>query len=498
MRVSRLLGLLLMMSSSSCMVGDVEGDFDISPDVQHSTVKWWVTSHPSSPLMRQSDLQLGVQTGEPNTIEVLDDAAHQYQTVAGFGAALTDASAAILHYDLDGSERDGVLRDLMGTRRGIGLNLLRLPIAASDSTWAGRYSYDDQGPDSSLSNFSVAHDDTYIVPELQHVLSDINSDVKIIASPWSPPAWMKADTTTMVGGWMPWTNHEVYSEYIVKFVRAYWSRHIPIDYLTPQNEPGQPADYPSMTMTPQAEQDFLAHLRPALDRAHFGWVKILGFDHNWGDSYPDALLSDAATRGRLDGIAFHCYGGDHSSAMTALHDKIENQWNDHEEFFLDECDRAETDSGANHVDLEGIQRLIRAMRNWSKSYMAWQLVLHPDGTPNQGHGCAGDGWHCVGVVSVDPTKPHGGRVSYNWDYAYLGHASKFVPRGSKRVDSGPPGHPESMTVGTIESVAFRTPSGGLVLVAYNAGQGAQSLQVVWHGKAFTGTIPGRSAATFTW
>jgi glucosylceramidase len=494
----RVLGLLAALGATSCMVGDIESDLGITPDVTHSTVKWWATSHPSSPLQRQSDLALGAPTGEPNTVEVLDDGAHQYQSVEGFGAALTDASAAILHYELDGDESDGALRDLMGPNRGIGLNLLRLPIAASDSTWNGRYSYDDNGPDWSLNNFSVGHDDQYIVPELQHILNDINPDTKIIASPWSPPAWMKMDTTTMIGGWMPWSNHDVYSRYIVNFVRQYWFRHIPIDYLTPQNEPGQPADYPSMTMTPQAEQDFLAHLRPALDQAHFNWVKILGFDHNWGDTYPVDLLSDPATRGRLDGIAFHCYGGDHSSAMTDLHNTIVNQWNDNKEFFLDECDRSETSGGANHVDIEGIQRLIRAMRNWSRSYMAWQAVLHPDGTPNQGHGCMGDNWHCVGVLSVDPTQPHGSRVSYNWDYAYLGHASKFVPRGSKVIGSGPPGHPEILTVGTIETVAFKTPSGGLVLVGYNTDTIAHNLQVMWHGQAFTASVPARSAVTFTW
>jgi glucosylceramidase len=138
------------------------------------------------------------------------------------------------------------------------------------------------------------------------------------------------------------------------------------------------------------------------------------------------------------------------------------------------------------------------MRNWSRSYNAWQLVLHPDGTPDQGHGCMGNGWHCVGVVSVDPHASTGHKVSYGWDYAYLGHASKFVPRGAVRVDSGSNGDMTSGLVGSVEHVAFQNPDGTRVLVAYNSSESEQAVEVAWHGDAFHTKVPARSAATFTW
>jgi glucosylceramidase len=500
MRTHTRLALLVLAAVPACSgagAGDVGSE---SADItSHSTVKAWVTSHPWAPFQRQTDLQLGPVAGDPATIEVLDAPPNQHQDVDGFGAALTDASAAIMHYELSGQERDALIDDLMSPTHGIGLDILRVPIAASDSTWGGAYSYDDGAPDPSLSRFSIAHDEKYILPILQRIVGTVNPSVHIIATPWSPPAWMKTGTSSMIGGQLQDRYKEAYAEYFVKFVRAYWENHVPIFAITPQNEPGQPADYPSMTLDANDEASFLVNqLSPALTRAHFPWVKVFGYDHNWGDSYPDDLLAHADARAILSGIAFHCYGGDQSAAMTALHDKMQSAWQTNKDIYLTECDRAETNTGANHTDTEGIQKLIRAMRNWSRSYNAWQLVLHPDGTPNQGHGCRGNDWHCVGVVSVDPTAASGKKVAYGWDYAYLGHASKFVPRGAVRIDSGLPGDISAGAVGSIEHVAFLNPDGTRVLVAYNAAQTEQSMQVVWHGTAFTAKIPRRSAATFTW
>lgn len=498
MRIHSCLGVLGLLIAGACSsAGGDPASSEADALGNHATVRVWITSHPSAPFERKPDLQLGAPVSDPTTLEVLDGPSNQYQEVDGFGAALTDASAAIMHYQLTPKERTALLEELMSPTKGLGLNMLRLPVAASDSTWNGAYSYDEGGPDPSLSRFSVAHDEAYILPMLQEIVEHINPSVHIIASPWSPPAWMKKDTGSMIGGYLPAENRGVYAEYLVKFVRAYWEHHVPIYALTPQNEPGQPADYPSMTMNVPAEQSFLVDdLAPALDKAHFGWVKLLGFDHNWGDAYPDELLSDAKVRSVLSGVAFHCYGGDHESAMTELHDKLVNQWHTNKDLYVTECDRSEKDSGGNRDNTEGIQRLIRAMRNWSRSYIAWQLVLHPDGTPDQGHGCMGSDWHCVGVVSVDEHAPH--TVRRQWDFAYLGHASKFVPRGARRVDSGPMGNLQAQTMGPIDNVAFVNPDGTRVLVAYNSSESEQTFQVAWHGVAFTASVPARSAATFTW
>jgi glucosylceramidase len=500
MRNFQRLALLSFMSVAACSGAGGADVGSVSEGVSgHSTVRVWITSDPSSPFRPQPDLELGAASNATDTIEVLDGPSNQHQEVDGFGAALTDASAAIMHYQLTDAERDALLVDLLSPTSGLGLDILRVPIAASDSTWSGAYSYDTGSPDPSLARFSIAHDEEYILPTLERILTQVNPDVHVIATPWSPPAWMKGGTSSMVGGHLLDQYREAYAEYFVKFVRAYWEHHVPIYAITPQNEPGQAADYPSMTLDADDEASFIVNqLSPALDRANFAWVKIFGFDHNWGDPYPGDLLGNADARKILSGIAFHCYGGDHSAAMTALHDQMAQEWNTQKDIYVTECDRSVTDQGVNKSYAEGIQKLIRAMRNWSRSYNSWQLVLHPDGTPNQGHGCMGSDWHCVGVVSVDPSAPEGKRVIHEWDYAYLGHASKFVPRGAVRIDSGAPGDMGNGVVGSIEHVAFQNPDGTRVLVAYNTASTEGSVQVSWHGSAFTLKVPARSAATATW
>jgi O-glycosyl hydrolase len=457
-----------------------------------ATVQLWVTSDPRHPFEKGADTSLGAPTGVAGSIGTLtiDESAENLRAeVDGFGAALTDASAGIMHESLSKSARTALLKDLMSPTEGLGLSMLRLPIAASDSTMDGSYSYDPDGPDPSMRRFSIEHDRAYILPELEEIVGSINPDVHIIATPWSPPGWMKGDSTSMIGGYLKAEYRKAYADYFVHFVRAYWEQpvHIPIYAVTPQNEPGQAADYPSMTMLPGAEATFIHEfLAPALKDANFGWVKIYGFDHNWGSSYPSGLLGDLSADHAdddLDGMAFHCYGGNESAAMTTLHQDARMAGKD---IYLTECDRSEYDDGKLKSYAEGIEKLIYAMNNWSRSYLAWQLVLHPDGTPDQGHGCMGNGWHCVGVVSVTEA----GDITKEWDYAYLGHASKYVACGATTVHMS--------AVGPVESVAFINPHRTRVLVAYNSSNEAARFEVVWQGQAFTSTIPARSAATMKW
>jgi glucosylceramidase len=462
-----------------------------------SAVRSWITSDPKSAFVSQPETSWHAVTSGAATL-VVDDAA-QRQEVDGFGAALTDASAAIMYYEMSDAAREALLSKLVSPTTGLGLSMIRLPIAASDSTWNGAYSYDDWGDahdgDKSLSHFSVEHDRTYIIPTLQKMLA-LNANIHVVATPWSPPEWMKQDSLGMIGGTLRAGDEPSYAEYITDFVRKYWESGIPIYALTPQNEPGQAANYPSMTFPAIDEAAFITnHLRPTLDAAQFDWVRILGYDHNWNNSYPSDLLGDLQSEGALadlDGIAFHCYGSDpegNAKTLSTLHDDPRMAG---KEIYLTECDRSQTPSGSNAGHDEGIQKLIYAMNNWSRSYLAWQIVLHPDGTPNQGSGCMhknADGtveWHCVGVVSVDTS----GDVTNEWDYAYLGHASKFVARSAHVIPLP--------SIGSVDSVAFVNPNGDHVVVAFNAATTKTKVQVEWAGQAFSADIPARSAATYVW
>ncbi len=256
-----------------------------------------------------------------NGVKVInvDDAIH-YQHMAAFGAAMTDSSAWLLWDQLSPAARAVLMSQLFGPE-GIHLNFIRVPIGASDYTVGGTpYSYDDLPAgqsDPTLANFSIAHDEPYIIPSLLQALR-VNPSTQILASPWSPPAWMKANDAfnniDLSGALLP-AYYEPFAEYLVKFIEAYRAQGIPISAITPENEPNAPSSYPGMYLTPAQEAQLVAQkLAPSLAAAGLH-PKIYGLDDT---ELPQAqALVASQARGALAGIAWHCYQG--LGQMSALH-----------------------------------------------------------------------------------------------------------------------------------------------------------------------------------
>src|SRR5690606_35956757 len=193
----------------------------------------------------------------------------------------------------------------------IGINFLRLSIGASDLD-EKVFSYADlpEGQtDPELKHFSLAYDTLYLVPILQQILS-INPDLKIMGSPWSPPAWMKTNNSPIGGKLMP-EFYASYANYFVKYIQAMKEEGIPIYAVTIQNEPEHPGNNPSMAMAPEEQAEFIkSHLGPAFQKAGIS-TKILIFDHNCDHpEYPIAVLNDQEAYPFIDGSAFHLYAGE--------------------------------------------------------------------------------------------------------------------------------------------------------------------------------------------
>ena len=222
----------------------------------------------------------------------------RYQQFSGVGAAMTDSSAWLLDYELPADRRLALMQALFGNLGlpnalgvpAIHLNFLRVAIGSSGAMTVGApYSYDDMPPgqsDSDLSNFSVAHDTSYLIPTLQQALA-INPGLEILANPWSPPAWMKSnDSLDNLGGsgTLLASAYRPLARYIVKFIQAYERQGIPIDEVTPQNEPssgGSGTPYPGLTLPAADEDQFISQdLSPALQAAGLN-TKIYATDHNW-------------------------------------------------------------------------------------------------------------------------------------------------------------------------------------------------------------------------
>jgi glucosylceramidase len=447
-----------------------------SPDT--STVQVWATrADGSHKLTALAPLAFAPGRGSGVPIDV--DHSLLYQTFEGAGAALTDSSAWLID-QLDPPARHELLQGLFGVdSTGIGLSLLRVPLGASDFALSD-YTYDDMPTgqtDEQLASFSIAHDEAYILPTLRHALA-VNPRLRVMATPWSPPAWMKT-SQSLNGGTLDPRYRQALADYLVKSVQAYDRAGVPIAVLTPQNEPQhESASYPSMRLSPQ-EQVILVrdHLGPAMDRAALP-TKLLVHDHNW-DLVDDPLtvLRDPQVRMFADGVAFHCYGGE-PAAQSSIRARYPS-----EGVWFTECSGGgwATDFGAN-VAWTVTNLIIDNFRNWGRSLLLWNLVLDETGGPTNG-GCQ----DCRGVVTVDPTT---GSVRRNEEYYALGHLTRFVQPGARRISS------TDHASGGPRNVAFRNPDGSLTVLVHASTP--SSVSVNWDGRHADLSIPAGGTVTLHW
>ena len=454
---------------------------------------WLTTGDRTSLLAEQPPQALGAPDPAAPTIAV--DPSRAYQRMEGFGASITDSSAHLLARSPD---RDAIMRDLFDPRRGLGLSYLRQPMGASDFVAGEHYTYDDVAPgqtDFRLKHFSIAHDRTEILPLLRQALR-LNPGLKVMATPWSPPAWMKTNDSLVGGRFKDDPRvYDAYARYFVRFVQEYRRAGVPIDAVTLQNEPQNrnPSGYPGMDLRDDEEARLVVAVGRAFQRARIH-TKILGYDHNWSlhpndvgppddpanAEYAASLLSNPAASRYLAGTAFHCYSGD-PDRQSVLHDAFPQK-----DVYFTECSGSESgDPATTFPDtLHWHTRFLTvgAVRNWAKTVITWNLALDPSGGPHNG-GCG----TCFGVVTVDPATGHATPTA---DYYVLGHVTRFIRPGAVRVDS--------TLAGNAWNVAFRNPDGSIVLVVVNDDWGTttQRFDVSAGGTAFSYDLPAGAVATF--
>jgi glucosylceramidase len=443
--------------------------------------------------------------GGSHNLTISVDPSRGYQTMDGFGASITDSSAHVL-YGLDRRTRRATMESLFSPRGGDGLSFLRQPMGASDFVAHGFYTYDDVPAgrtDYHMRRFSIAHDRAQILPLLRRALA-LNRRLKVIASPWSAPAWMKTNGSLIGGRLIDEPRiYAAYARYFVKFVKGYRRAGVPVYAVTVQNEPQNrnPRGYPGMALPVAQEAKLIEALGPALRRARLD-TKIFGYDHNWethpddiastppGEDpeteYPSDLLRSGAGR-YLAGTAFHCYAGD-PSRQTALHRAFPAKG-----IWFTECSGSHgpTDPPAqvfsDTLKWHTRNLVLGVTRNWGKTVVNWNLALDPSGGPHLG-GCD----TCTGVVTVGP----GNRVTRNAEYFALGHLARFVRPGAKRIASTSFG--TTGWNGQIMDAAFRNPDGSTALVVHNENDDPRSFAVMQGGRSFDYTLPGGALATFTW
>jgi glucosylceramidase len=452
----------------------------------NETVSVWLTTGDQTKLLaQQADISFAASSAAASTTITIDDAT-TYQTIDGFGAAMTGSAAYNFNQKLTASQRDALFNDLF-TGSGIRLTFLRHSIGASDFSAYGDYTYDDQPSgqtDTGLTAFSLGSDLTDVVPMLKAARAK-NSAIKLLGSPWSAPAWMKETQSLRNGYYLSTAYYDAYARYFVKYVQAYAAQGLPIYAVTLQNEPGNTAAYMSMRMDPGNQAAFLKNnIGPAFQNAGLS-TKLIAYDHNWDNktptisNYVQSVFADATAASYAAGSAWHGYSATSGIPnMTAVHNAYPN-----EDIWFTEITGSVGSSFAGDLKWHLSNIIIGNMRNWAKSALEWNLALDQNSGPTNG----GTN-NCRGVVTVNNAT---GAVTRNVEYYALGHASKFVDPGAVRVAS-------NSVAGGIEDVAFKNPDGSRVLIALNNSSAANTFKVSWSGQSFTYTLPAGAAATFKW
>ncbi len=451
------------------------------------TVQVTQTSHDLSQALSPV-AQLRFSTKQPSGVPVIKVAdSARYQRIVGVGAAMTDTSAWLLYTQLRGSAFRQTMDRLFGPR-GIHLSFIRVPMGASDfSAGAYPYTYDDipvPGTDPGLLHFSIGHDRAYILPALRAALNR-NPHAQIIATPWTPPRFMKSnnnfDNTNNTATLLP-TMYGPLANYFVDFLRGYSHAKVPVAAIAPQNEPGQGTWYPGLNLPESDEANLIANfLKPALRAARLK-TAIFGYDSSWSNtSYVAGLLQSSAASS-LKGIAYHCYTGT-PTTMSALHRQVPalEQW-------VTEC------TTQIHPKWFPAELEIASLRNWASAVNLWNLALDPLGGPVQAPNTACMG--CTGLVTVDE-RTH--QVSFNNGYFQLGQLSKFLKPGAVRIYSNHFVQYSAAGPGPgLDDVAFRNPDGTDGVLAYNNSTASARFAVVWHNKSFSYSLPAGATVTFVW
>jgi len=441
--------------------------------------------------------------GSSNDAIVLDPS-RTYQEMLGFGGALTDASAYMIN-QLEAPAREKFLRELYHPSE-LGLEVTRICVGSSDYA-ATMYSYDEGDPDPDMQRFSIEHDEPYILPQLRTARKH-NPSLFLLASPWSPPGWMKANGT-MLGGSLKPRNFPAYAKYLVKFLQSYQAEGVPVDAITPQNEVDTDQDgrMPACVWAQEHEIVFVSqHLGPALEQNKIP-TKIWILDYNfnlWGRVMNE--LENPLLNRYVDGVAWHPYVGS-VAAVSRVHDLFpdKNMYSTEGGFEATLSlvgpmtfgagapggagpEPAGGAAGRPRRDRQSTAAIARAgvgaanaVRNWLKCIIVWNLVLDENGKPNIGP------FNGPGFITIDSKTKEITRSGEYWAMKHYTHAAH---RGSKRFD----------TQGGLEGVAhvaFVNPDGAKTVVLSNTGA-ARKVQLRLGGLTTEIALPANSVTNLSW
>lgn len=405
-----------------------------------------------------------------NQVCIFVDPGKKFQTYMGIGAALTDASAETF-YKMPRAQQQELLKAFFDKKDGIGYTVARTNINSCDFS-SDMYTYVEDG-DAALKSFNIEHDRKYKIPFIKEATAAAGGKLTLFASPWSPPAWMKTNADMLHGGKLKPEWYKSWALYYAKFIKAYEKEGVPVWGISVQNEPMATQVWESCIYTAEEERDFLKnHLGPTLEKEGLAAKKIIVWDHNRDLIYQRAqtYFNDPVASKYAWGIGFHWYEPWSGGAPMYDNLKLVNEsFPGKNIFFTEGCAESFTAAGYYRWSLgeKYGSNMINDFNNGMVGFTDWNILLDETGGPNH------VGNFCFAPVHAD-TKT--GELIYTNAYYYIGHFSKFIQPGAKRIAC-------SASRSQFIATAFQNPDGKIVVIAMNQ-TGKATPYFVWvNGKA---------------
>lgn len=404
------------------------------------------------------------------------DAGKPFQTMLGFGGAFTEA-AAHTWMALSRPQQDAVLRACFDPETGHGYTLCRVHMNSCDFS-LGNYAHADTPGDTTLQDFRIDRDEQALLPFLKAAQRVAGSTIKLLVSPWSPPAWMKTNQQMNHGGSLLPEYRESWARCYVRFIQAYAERGVPVWGVSVQNEPAATQRWDSCIYSAEEERDFVRdHLGPKLAAAGLGHVKIVVWDHNRDFLVERAgtVYADPQAAKYVWGAGFHWYGEDHFDHVQLVHDA----WPDKQLLFTEGCQEGGPHAGSWALGERYARSMINDINRWTVGWIDWNLLLDQRGGPNH------VGNFCSAPILVDTEQD---RFECQSSYHYIGHFARFVQPGARRVLC-------AASREALEATAFVNPDGGAAVIALNRTAQPLPFALSVGGHSHRVALPARSIAT---
>ena len=388
------------------------------------------------------------QMVDPALPVVMVNSRRTFQTMEGFGGAFTEA-AAVTWLKLGPDRRAQVLQDYFDPLRGHGYSLCRVHMNSCDFA-LGNYAHAGTPGDVALDRFSIERDRRALLPFIKAAQAVAGQPIKLLASPWSPPPWMKSNGQMNLGGQLLPEYRSAWAQCFVRFIEEYEKEGVPIWGVSVQNEPAATQSWDSCIYSAEEERDFVRDfLGPALESAGLGQVRIIVWDHNRDHMVERAsvVYSDAQAARYVWGTGFHWYGENHFDHVQLLHDA----WPEKQLLFTEGCQEGGPHTGSWDLGERYARSIINDLNRWTVGWIDWNLLLDTAGGPNHvGNLCSAP---LLADAAHDLLLPQS-------SYYYIGHFARFIRPGARRALC-------AASREALEATAFLNPDGSVATVVMN-------------------------------